>query len=388
MASARSSVDATRGRSALAQVLPPFLAGKLLVLLVAVLTVWSRSGHAGLPTYAEVVQPFGAWDGESYRSIAQHGYPSGPLDLDPGAPGHLWAFLPGFPMLMRAVMLLVPDSTTAGMLVSAVCELIALVYLAKLVRLERPGDADSARFTVWLLVLYPYALFLTAAYTESPFLAAATASLYYMRRGEHVRASVLAALSAAVRITGLALIPALLVEYVMRRGRNPREDVAAALLPAVPLLLFMLYAHAMTGDAFAYWHVEASASFNRTPAWPWSGLIETVRAAGDNTGNTSLFFTTEVVLGVLFLVAIVYMAMRRRRYALSLTAYSAATWVLSCSFVYWLGVQRYMIAIVPVFIVAADLTRNRPELRVALLAVSAGCLAFFTSLLATGAFVA
>jgi Gpi18-like mannosyltransferase len=375
-------------RSTVAQVLPPFLAGKGLVLLVALLTAWTRNTHPGLPGYAEVVQPFGAWDGESYRSIAQHGYPSGPLDLNPGGSGHVWAFLPGFPMLVRAVMVLVPDSTTAGMLVAAVCELIALVYLAKLLQLERPGDADSSRFTVWLLVLYPYAMFLTAVYTESPFLAAATASLYYMRSGDHVRASVLAGLSSVVRITGLALIPALLVEYAIRHRTRARPDVLAALLPALPLLLFVLYAHAMTGDGLALWHVEASASFNRITTWPWSGLIETARAAQNNAGNTSLFFSAEVVLGVAFLAAIAYMAVSWRRYAPSLTVYSAATWVLSCSFVYWLGVQRYMIAIVPAFIAAADMTRNRPELRVALLTVSAGCLAFFTVLLASGVFVA
>ncbi|HEV7678991.1 MAG TPA: mannosyltransferase family protein [Candidatus Dormibacteraeota bacterium] len=386
MASAPSTL-ALRGRSTLAHVLPPFLAGKLLVLVVALLIVWSRNGHAGLPSFAQVIQPFGAWDGEAYRSIAQDGYPGGRLDLSPGAVGHLWAFLPGYPMLVRAVMLFIPSSTAAGMLVSAVCELIALVYLAKLVLLEISGDPGSARFTAWLLVLYPYAMFLTAVYTESPFLAAATASLYHMRRGDHVRASVLAALSAAVRITGLALIPALLVEYAVRRRMRLRTGVFWSLLPAVPLLLFMLFAHLRTGDALAYWHVQASGSYNRILDWPWSGFWATLHSA-TGSGDSRLFFATEAVAGLLFLLAIVYMAIRRRRYALSLTAYSAATWVLSCSFIYWLGVQRYMIAIVPVFIVVADLTRNRPQLRGALLALSGGCLAALTYLYATGTFVA
>src|SRR5579884_458875 len=192
--------------STLRLVLPPFLAGKLVTLALPMLTVWSSTQAPGHPTYADLVSPFGAWDGESYRTIATQGYPSGPLDLTPGHPGHLWAFLPGYPMLLRFAMFFIPDSTTAGIVVSAVCELVALVFLAKLVMHERGGDADTARDAAWLLVLYPYAVFLTAVYTESPFLAATTASLYYMRRGDYARAGIAGALATTLRVTGLALI--------------------------------------------------------------------------------------------------------------------------------------------------------------------------------------
>jgi len=161
--------------STLRLVLPPFVAGKLVTLLVPMLTVWSHTGAPGHPTYTDLIAPFGAWDAESYRSIAEHGYPAGPLDTSRGAPGHLWAFLPGYPMLLRAAMLVIPDSVTAGIVVSSICELVALVFLAKLVLQERPGDTGAARSSAWLLVLYPYAVFLTAVYTESAFLAATAA---------------------------------------------------------------------------------------------------------------------------------------------------------------------------------------------------------------------
>lgn len=367
--------------STLRLVLPPFVAGKLVTLLVPMLTVWSHTGAPGHPTYADLVSPFGGWDGESYRSIAEHGYPSGPLDVTPGTPGHLWAFLPGYPMLLRAAMFLIPDSVTAGIVVSSVCELIALIFLAKLVLQERPGDTDAARWSAWLLVLYPYAVFLTAVYTESPFLAATTASLYYMRRGDHVRAGLLGALATCFRITGIVLIPAMLLDYALRHRDRVRVDVLAALLPVVPPLLFIWYAYAQTGDALAYWHIEQSASFSRFVALPWDGLRATfdyARSGGDN----SFVFGFEVVFGVLGLAAMVWLVTQWREIAPSLIVYAGGVWLLSVSYQYWLSVPRYLMAMVPVYLAGAILLQRRPVLRAPVFAVLAGWMGFVSTLFA------
>jgi len=368
--------------STLRLVLPPFVAGKLVTLAVPMLTVWSHTDAPGHPAYADLVSPFGAWDGESYRTIATQGYPSGPLDLTPGHPGHLWAFLPGYPMLLRFAMFFIPDSTTAGIAVSAICELVALVFLAKLVLQEQPGDTESAQTAAWLLVLYPYAVFLTAVYTESPFLAATTASLYYMRRGDDARAGVIGALATAMRITGLALVPAMLLDHVLRRRKRVLGlGLPAALLPVVPLLLFVLYAKAQTGDAFAYWHVEQSASFNRFVAWPWQGAQATLSDALAG-GFNSFVFGMEFLFGVLGLLAVVYLVRHRREVALSLTAYAAAVWLLSISFVYWLSVPRYLMSMVPVYLAGALFLKRRPALRVPVFTVMGGWMAFVATLFA------
>jgi len=103
----------------------------------------------------------------SYVAIAAHGYP---LQLS-----YLDAFLPGFPLLVRGVMVITRDAVTASWLVNAIAETVALWYLARLVLGER--DQSSATFSVWLLALAPTALFLIAPFSESAFIAAAAASL-------------------------------------------------------------------------------------------------------------------------------------------------------------------------------------------------------------------
>jgi hypothetical protein len=371
--------------SALRLVLPPFLVGKLVALLVPMATVWSSSGASGHPSYAELVAPFAAWDGQNYLQIAERGYPVGPLDLVPGHAGHLWGFFPGYPMLLRAMSTIIPDTVTAGIVVSAVCELVALVYLARLILLET-HDGDSARFGAWMLALFPYAVFLTTLYTESAFLAAATASLYYMRRGDNTKACIAAALAMPVRITALALVPALVVEYLMRRRWKPGPGLLAIAATLLPLLGFLWYAQHLTGDALAYQHVQQSASYgSRSTVFPWTGWWHTVQAAtGTAQSSSTYIFSMEVVFGTLGFVAVVLMALNWRRIAPSLTVFAAGVWVLGAGLTYWLGLPRYEMSAVPIYLAGALLNRHRPQWRVPLLVASCGWMAFVASMLGTG----
>src|SRR6202043_2745362 len=107
-------------------------------------------------------------------SIAAHGYPA---HLD-----YRDAFLPGFPLVVRAMTVVTRDDVTASWLVNAVAETIALWYLGRVVLGER--DQSAATFSVWLLALAPTALFLIAPFSESTFIASAAASLYYARAGQ------------------------------------------------------------------------------------------------------------------------------------------------------------------------------------------------------------
>jgi hypothetical protein len=385
LAGARRS--ATRQMGVLRIALPPFLAGKLIGLLVPMLTVWARGSQVGVPSTTVLLQPFALWDGAAYTEIAQQGYPGGPLNLAAGAAGHLWAYFPGFPLLVHAVNWVVPNTIAAGILVSAVCELLALLFLAKLVMAER-GDAASARFACWALALFPYAVYLTSVYSESTFLAAAAASLYYMRRGKDGRASVAAALAMVVRVTGVALVPALIVDHLVRRRGRPGRGLIAILASPLAPLLFALYGWWQTGNLLTWERVEQSASFNRNLAWPWDGAHATYQSFVGGVGVDSFVFGMELLFGVAGLIAVLWMAWHWRTFAPSLTVFAAVAWLMGTSVVYWLSVPRYEMTVVPIYLALADATRDHPRIRPWLIAVSAGWMGFLATLAATGQFVA
>jgi hypothetical protein len=367
----------------------PFVAAKLVTFLVVVLVVWSTGNVAGHPSLADLIRPFGLWDGANYIDIAAHGYPAGPLDLVPGHAGHLWGFFPGLPILLRAGMFIFGDPTSTGIVVSFAGEFLALYYLARLVLLERHGDEGAARFACWALAFFPDAVFLSLVYTDSVFMAALIASLYYMRRHDNTRACLAAGIAVAMRVTGLVMIPVLLVDHLWRRRGRPGWELAGIALVSAPLVVFCLYAWHYTGDLFAYTTVQESASYGgRHLATPLSGFLTTLRTAlSDAPSSYTFLFLSDVVWGVAGLVAIGYFALHPRRFAPSLTLFSAGVWLLATCLTYWQGLMRYEIALIPLYLAAADLRSRRPEAARIVLAVSAAWMVFQTYTFATGRFI-
>ena len=364
-------------------VLPPFLTARLVGLVVPVLATWQQSSATGIPTWGELRTAFDRWDSESYVAIAEHGYPSH-LDFGLGQPGHLVAFFPGYPMLIRAVMVVTGDAVVAGLLVSTVLELVALWLLAGLV--ERERGRDAARFATWAVALWPYAAFLGLVYTEATFVAAVAGSLLLARRGRMGAACLVGALACATRVTGLALIPALLVEQLVRRRWRPSPQLAWLLVVPVPVLLFGAYLRLHTGDWLAWLHAEGSVSFDyRHLDWPWVGG----RATWDSVVRSSLpasstyVFALELVWGIAG-AAVVAALWITRRLPASLTVYCTAVWLLSVCVSYWISVPRYEIAMFPAVIALWDLLARRPGWRAAAVATTAGLFAFGAGIYATG----
>jgi hypothetical protein len=406
-----AAAESARRRLAARLALPAFVTGKALSLLVILATVWSGSATPGFPQRHEFGDAFSFWDGQAYLHIADQGYPPGPLDLTAGAPGHYWGFFPGFPMLIHAGALITRSTVLSAIIVCAICELIALYYVALLVLEVRQGDERQAGIAVWLVALYPYGAFLTVTYTESPFLAAAMASLYLAYRGRESAACVAAALAIAVRITGLALLPALAWEHMRRRGWRPGGQLLGVALSTLPLFLFMLYARRQTGDALAYFHVQQSESFgSRVLVNPLTGLSNTWAAAHSGAASTNTFtFFMECVFGIGGFVALATMTWIRLvgwlapRYGradlaaevapyvvpVALILYGIGVWVLPVSLTFWLGVPRYLVALLPVaLLLLTPVLAERPTLRWSITTFSAGLMAFGCAIFASGRFLA
>src|SRR5712692_5436997 len=108
------------GRSLWRVVVPPLLAAKLLWLGVALAVL--RVDHPGTAWSPGLRSSLLQWDAISYLQIAAHGYPV--TTSDPRA--YLDAFLPGFPLLLRAAQVPVHDAVLAAWLVTLVAEAVAL----------------------------------------------------------------------------------------------------------------------------------------------------------------------------------------------------------------------------------------------------------------------
>ena len=116
----------------------------------AALGIWlaSRAVLLIVSLYSKYLTPSGSssswlglwqhWDWYRYLTIAEYGYTSG---KGPAYDSNITAFFPGFPLVLRAVHMVVRDWAAAGLLVSLVAGGVAVVALARLPTpaARRPG---------------------------------------------------------------------------------------------------------------------------------------------------------------------------------------------------------------------------------------------------------
>jgi hypothetical protein len=314
----------------------------------------------GVPLLTFLHDHLSAWDAVSYLTIAANGYPAHLSYID--------AFLPGFPLLIHGVAFVTRNDVTAAWLVNAAAETVGLWYLSRLVRAER--DQASATFSMWLLALAPTALFLIAPFSESSFIAAAAASLYYARAGQSRKAIIAGALACAFRLTGLALIPALAIEQLRRTGWRPRPDLLLVLVLVLPLALYSLYMQIHIGDGRALLDADSSPSFGLQPTPPWTGFAatwHTLTNAAD--GETRSIFAREVAFGLLGLLLCVGM-WASSRIPRSFALYCTIAWLMTASLPFWRSQPRYILALFPAVLLVSDLTARYQRARPAILVTS------------------
>ena len=300
MATARAQPLQRRvlGSAALRDGLGAFFASRALVWLVGIasfelvpLSGWAKTDPTALTQHLGAVgeilgAPAVRWDSSYYVFTAQHGYE---------ALGQT-AFFPFYPMVMRAVATITYSEVVAGVLVSLASFAIALVILHRLAALD--FGADVARRTVWLVALFPAAVFFSAIYTEALFLMLSVGAVYAARKGSWAWAGALGGMAALTRNTGVLIGVAVLLLYLYgpRADRPPgragarlapryrlRADALWMLLIPAGLAAFAVYTWIVYDTPFASY--DAQAIFHREFLGPFSALWYGGRDVGIAVGD-------------------------------------------------------------------------------------------------------
>lgn len=210
------------------------------------------------------------WDTGFYVEIAEEGYKF------EGVPLPSVAFFPLLPLLMRAVTPLVGDTLVAGLVVSNLALLLAMMLFYRLV--AETQDERIADRAVWYLLIFPTAFFGAAIYSESLFLLTTIGALYLARHRYWEAVALLGFAAGMTRFMGLIVIPILLLEWLrqwlMSEGGNRPSPLTflATLTPLVGLGAFMLYLQNTFGDPLAF--VHGAEAWGRAPQSPFVTIGE------------------------------------------------------------------------------------------------------------------
>jgi hypothetical protein len=209
------------------------------------------------------------WDSGFYLTIIESGY-----RFLPGEQSNV-AFFPLYPLLTTALARVVGDPVLAGVLVSHVFFLAALLLLYRLTA-ETIGPRAASTATL-LLAFSPVSFFFSAVYTESLYTTLAIGVFYLAHRKAWGWAAVVALLASATRIPGLVLWGVLGLAWLRSHGwtltglhrpeawrglarglRNDPRGWTPLLLPPLGLLTYAAFLARETGDAIAFWTVQAA----------------------------------------------------------------------------------------------------------------------------------
>ncbi len=274
---------------------PIVLVTRLSILLVGYLAVVSIGYPEGAPPIRvsdnEAVNLPLRWDTGWYLNVAMEGYS---WEAENDGQQNI-AFFPGYPLATEALATLLgaqavfrppldrPPSEalaqlqvlflSSALLVSLLSFGWGMVWLYRLTREHL--DESATRAALLLMAAYPFAVFFSAAYTESIMLLAVAASFYQFRHEKWGSAAAWGVLAGLCRPNGFLLAGPLavigLTQFLARRGagetratlkRHALVALAVASMPVVGTLLYCGFIYTLTGDPLA-WR-EAHTAWGRS----------------------------------------------------------------------------------------------------------------------------
>jgi Gpi18-like mannosyltransferase len=361
--------------------------GALLICTVIVtVAAWAspESYSPARPSWpnAHLLLGWARYDAGWYADIATKGYWYTPGQQSPVA------FFPAYPVAIRALGVLGVDTFIAGVLLTLVCGLAAVVLFTRWASLLKGEDA--ARDAGLLLVLYPFAYYLYGAmYSDALFLLLVVGAFYLLERGQLLFAVLLAAVATAARPVAPALVFGLLVrrlEWKRQRGERWTLRDALPVFAALGLVVYVLYLWHAFGEPFAFAKVQSAAGWDQKPGWRtwfkvrWFQGFNASMKVGD---ALRLVGHAAFSLGAL---ALVWPTVKRLGWGYG--AYVLAmVGMPTLSSKDFMGMGRYLLASFPLFLTLALLLRERPRLRWGVLATSAVLLLSLAAAYGAGAYV-
>lgn len=219
------------------------------------------------------------WDGHWYYIIALTGYPTElPVNETGQVAENAWAFMPGYPAVVRFVMTVTTlDFAYAAVIVSVGFALGTALLLYRL--MNRVLPPTTALFSVAIFCFAPLSAILQVAYAESMALFLLVLALYWLMKHQYWMLFPVIAVMSLTRPSGLAFALALGLHVVYRwwvrdRESFPRREaiaaIAATAFSVVMGFAWLLIAAATTGSLTAYTDTEL--------AWraPYIGNVELV----------------------------------------------------------------------------------------------------------------
>jgi hypothetical protein len=244
------------------QILPIYLATHIaflaLTYLASLFSLPNFSGNSNALHLSTLLHSWNRWDSGQFTQIATGGY---------NALFHM-AFFPLFPLMERALAIVVRDPFVAGLIISNVAALGMFMVLYRLV--AEDFDAERAWRSVLYMAVFPPAFFFATAYNESLFLFFALLSFSNMRKGYWWLAGLAALFASLTRSIAICLFVPFAYEYLHQRDFQWRKigfSVLSCVGTVGGVAIFGIYGYLTFHDFLAFSHAQIVWHRQLSPPW-------------------------------------------------------------------------------------------------------------------------
>jgi hypothetical protein len=377
--------------------LPYWITAPLIAFLVTRLVVFGGAylSDVALPMVSnaearDAIGIWNRWDTNWYARIVHQGY-----SFTPGERNTV-AFFPLYPLLISIIKPVIGNTVAAGLLISNMAFLAALIFLYRLTEAKFENRLTAGR-AVFYIASFPTAFFFTAAYTESLFLLLTVMAAYYAHQRQWTWAAICGALCAATRSFGVLIWIVVIAEWLSAHGwtvttirqstawKNLREAVRSyyltllviCLIP-LGLLAYMLYLAVTINDPIAFWTTQSAWGFSNIG--PVAVIVRDIERV---TRGELPYFT---YLNIMAFVAVIGLCIPiGRRLGAGYALYSLLS-VLLPMFSRTESMIRYILVLFPVFMVVGRWGRQVWVDRMWRI-ICLPFLALFTALFVKGVFI-
>ncbi|HLB77643.1 MAG TPA: mannosyltransferase family protein, partial [Candidatus Dormibacteraeota bacterium] len=289
------------------------------------------------------------WDAAHYLYLATHGYTA------TGDARNLIAFFPLYPAVISAIAAIGLPARIAALMVSNVAGVVAAIVLYELARTD---DRERAAFrAAALFLVFPTAYFLMVGYTEALFCALAFGAVLQARRRRWAASGMLGGLAAAARLTGVALLPVIVIEmFLARRILRPAwQAIVPPLLVLLGLATYLMTNALVLGNPLAFIAIQRE-HWSHSLAAPWVGFASAIHSISWRVPWEKLTVGGGEIAGGLAAYTTATLSWLRLRP--SDAAYATVLTVMVTFLPFWLSIPRYLLSLYPLFLLVGRI-RNQ-----------------------------
>jgi len=337
------------------------------------------------------------FDGVHYLTIIEKGYVG---------TANIQAFFPLYPLTVAVLTRLLLNPIATGLIISGSLSTLLIVLLYSLVKQQ--FDNKLARITLLVFLSFPTSFFFAAMYSESLFMVLVIGTFLAAYKRKWLAAGLLTALASATRVVGVMLVPALLIELALQTNPqlklfnltqlkltllklivSKKKKLVFISLGFLGLLTYMLFLTYEFGDPLYFFHVQSEFAGTRQESlviypqvwWRSLKILLTYRPL-----DLKYFaYIQEFIVGSLGLAGLLYAfkKVRASYVVFALLAFLVPTLTGTFS-----SMPRYMLVCFPIFILLAQVLKNKKLALWLYLLVSTTLLIFNTILFIQGYWVA